>query len=153
MKAKTLGTAILCSAILLGTSLLGQSTDNDVAALKAQLAEQQKQIDALKSAMEEEKKLFEKATSAVTPVKPGQDTFALPRNKALGDVASTTPIIPSIAPSPFMQSAKAPTPGSTMRSAERAISGSAVTRISCPVPCSPATRANAFSAERRLPEP
>jgi hypothetical protein len=98
MKAKTLGTAILCSAILLGTSLLGQSTDNDVAALKAQLAEQQKQIDALKSAMEEEKKLFEKATSAVTPVQPGQDTFALPRNKALGDVASTTPIIPSIAP-------------------------------------------------------
>lgn len=98
MKVKTLGTAILCSAILLGTSLLGQSTDNDVAALKAQLAEQQKQIDALKSAMEEQKKLFEKATSAVTPVKPGEDTFALPRNKALGDVASTTPIIPSIAP-------------------------------------------------------
>src|ERR1700689_1940411 len=98
MKAKTLGTAILCSAILLGTSLLGQSADNDVAALKAQLAEQQKQIDALKSAMEEQKKLFEKATSAVAPVQPGQDTFALPRNKALGAVASTTPIIPSIAP-------------------------------------------------------
>ncbi len=98
MKVKTLGTAILCSAILLGTSLLAQSTDNDVAALKAQLAEQQKQIDALKLAMEEEKKLFEKAARAVTPVQPGQDTFALPRNKALGDVASTTPIIPSIAP-------------------------------------------------------
>ena len=109
MKAKTLGTATLCSAILIGTALLGQvsappapgapqSTGNDVATLKAQLAEQQKQIDALKSAMEEQKKLFEKATSAVTPVQPGQDTFALPRNKALGDVASTTPIIPSIAP-------------------------------------------------------
>src|ERR1700733_10854558 len=98
MKAKTLGTAILCSAILLGTSLLGQSADNDVATLKAQLAEQQKQINALKSAMEEQKKLFEKATSGATPVQPGQDTFALPRNKALGDVASTTPIIPSIAP-------------------------------------------------------
>jgi hypothetical protein len=109
MKAKTLGTATLCSAILIGTALLGQvsappapaapqSTGNDVATLKAQLAEQQKQIDALKSAMEEQKKLFEKATSAVTPAQPGQDTFALPRNKALGDVASTTPIIPSIAP-------------------------------------------------------
>ena len=97
MKAKTLGTAILCSAILLGTSLPGQSTD-DVAALKAQLAEQQKQIDALKSAMEEQKKLIQRATSAPAPVQPGQDTFALPRNKALGDVASTTPIIPSIAP-------------------------------------------------------
>jgi hypothetical protein len=96
MKAKTLGTAILCSAILLGTSLAGQSADNDVAALKAQLAEQQKQIDALKSAVEEQKKLIEKAASA-TP-RNGQDIFALPRDKALGDVASTTPIIPSIAP-------------------------------------------------------
>jgi hypothetical protein len=97
MEAKTLATAILCSAILLGTSLFGQSSD-DVAALKAQLAEQQKQIDALKSAMEDQKKLIQRATSAATPVQPGQDTFALPRNKALGDVASTTPIIPSIAP-------------------------------------------------------
>jgi hypothetical protein len=104
MKAKTLGTAILCSAILLGSALLGQvstpvapSTDNDVATLKAQLAEQQKQIDALKSAMEEQKKLIEKAASSVQ-ARDSQDSFALPRNKALGDVASTTPIIPSIAP-------------------------------------------------------
>jgi hypothetical protein len=104
MKAKTLGTAILCSAILLGNSLLGQvsapvapSTDNDVATLKAQLAEQQKQIDALKSAMEEQKKLIEKAASSV-PARDSQDSFALPRNKALGEVASTTPILPSIAP-------------------------------------------------------
>jgi hypothetical protein len=98
MKAKTLGTVMLCSAILFGSSLPGQSTDNDVAALKAQLAEQQKQIDALKSAMDEQKKLIERAASAAKPVQPGQDTFALPRTKALGDVASTTPIIPSIAP-------------------------------------------------------
>ncbi len=80
MKAKTLGTAVLCSAILFGSSLPGQSTDNDVATLKAQLAEQQKQIDALKSAMEEQKKLFEKAARAVTPVaRPGQDNFLLCR--------------------------------------------------------------------------
>ena len=111
MKAKTLGTVILCSAILLGTSLFGpasafgqvsapaaQSTDNAVATLKAQLAEQQKQIDALKSAMEEQKRLIEKAASTAASVQPGQDTFALPRNKALGEVASTTPIIPPISP-------------------------------------------------------
>jgi hypothetical protein len=105
MKVKTLGIAILCSAILLGNALLGQvsapvapvTADNDVAILKAQLAEQQKQIDALKSAMEEQKKLIERATSA-SPARDNQDNFALPRNKALGDVASTTPIIPSIAP-------------------------------------------------------
>ncbi len=104
MKAKTLGSVILCSAILFGTSLFGQVSapaappaDNDVAALKALLAEQQKQIDALKSAMEEQKKLIEKATGA-TASRNGNDSFALPRDKALGEVASTTPIIPSIAP-------------------------------------------------------
>jgi hypothetical protein len=104
MKAKTIGSVTLCSAILLGSSLLGQtpapavqSTDNDVATLKAQLAEQQKQIDALKSAIEEEKKLIEKASESAA-ARNGQDTFALPRDKALGDVASTTPIIPPVAP-------------------------------------------------------
>jgi len=120
MKAKTLGTVILCSAILLGTSLFGQvsapaaqSTDNDVATLKAQLAEQQKQIDALKSAMEEQKRLIERAASAAASVQPGQDTFALPRNKALGEVASTTPIIPPVSPvvAPIANRGQAPAGG------------------------------------------
>ncbi len=112
MKAKTLASVTLCSAILFGASLYGQisepagestssaaqsTNNNDVAALKALLVEQQKQIDALRSAMEEQKKLIQRATTS-TPSQPGQDTFALPRSKALGDVASTTPIIPSIAP-------------------------------------------------------
>jgi hypothetical protein len=126
MKAKTLRNIVLCSAILLGTSVLlptlasgqgpapaapavPQTTDNDVAALKALLAEQQKQIDALKSAMEEQKKLIEKAAGAVQ-ARDTQDNFALPRNKALGDVASTTPIIPPIAPvtTPVISGAQAP---------------------------------------------
>jgi hypothetical protein len=117
MKAKTLGTVMLCSAILFGASLFGQvsapaasqTTDNDVAILKAQLAEQQKQIDALKSAIEEEKKLIEKAANRA-PSQNNQDGFALPRDKALGDVASTTPIIPSIAPAatPVIGAAQAP---------------------------------------------
>jgi hypothetical protein len=112
MKAKKLASVTLCSAILFGASLYGQisepagestssaaqsTNNNDVAALKALLVEQQKQIDALRSAMEEQKKLIQRATTS-TPSQPGQDTFALPRSKALGDVASTTPIIPSIAP-------------------------------------------------------
>jgi hypothetical protein len=116
MKAKTVGTVILCSAILLGTALLAQTpapvaqaTDNDVAVLKAQLAEQQKQIDALKAAMEEQKKLIERATVGA-PARDSQDSFALPRNKALGDVASATPIIPSIAPvvAPALNAGQAP---------------------------------------------
>ena len=84
MKAKTLGSVTLCSAILFGTvrcwakqsaptaPAAPQTTDNDVAALKAQLAEQQKQIDALKSAIEEEKKLIEKAANARARKQPGQ---------------------------------------------------------------------------------
>jgi hypothetical protein len=105
MKVQTLGTVILCSALLSGASLFAQtpappaqSADNtvqnsDVTALKALLAEQQKQIDALKAAMVEQKKLIEKASTSSS-----QDNFALPRNKALGDVASTTPILPPVAP-------------------------------------------------------
>ena len=106
MKATKLGTVILGCAILFGGSLFGQvsaaagqSTENEVATLKAQLAEQQKQIDALKSAIDEQRKLLEK--TGVTPAKESAraDTFALPRDKALGDVASTTPIIPPVATS------------------------------------------------------
>jgi hypothetical protein len=108
MKAKTLGN-VICSAVFLAASLWGQTVAPGAAAsqdpggqtmdaLKAQLAEQQKQIDQLKLALEDQKKLIEKVANTA-PVQPGQDTFALPRDKALGDVASSTPIIPSIAPS------------------------------------------------------
>jgi hypothetical protein len=102
MKAKTFGNMICC-AVFLAASLYGQTpapspaNSQDVETLKAQLAEQQKQIDQLKLALADQMKLIEKATNAA-PVQPGQDTLALPRDKALGDVASNTPIIPSIAP-------------------------------------------------------
>jgi hypothetical protein len=104
MRAKTIASAILCSAMAFSTSLLGQTpapaaqnADSDVATFKAQLAEQQKQIDALRSAMEEQRKLIEKTAGAPAQAK-SDDNFALPRSQALGDVASTTPILPPIAP-------------------------------------------------------
>ena len=111
MKAKTTASMTLCAAMLFGAASFVQTTsgqtitpgqttaadtpsaDSDIAKLKAQLAEQQKQLDALKAAMEEQRKLIDKASTTTTP-----DTFALPRNKALGDVASTTPILPAVAP-------------------------------------------------------
>jgi hypothetical protein len=102
MKAKTFGN-VICSAVFLAASLWGQTTapspanSSDLETLKAQLAAQQKQIDQLKLALADQMKLIERATNAA-PVQPGQDTLALPRDKALGDVASNTPIIPSIAP-------------------------------------------------------
>jgi hypothetical protein len=102
MKVKTLGN-VICSAVFLAASLWGQTTapspasSPDLETLKAQLAAQQKQIDQLKLALADQMKLIEKATNAA-PAQPGEDTVALPRNKALGDIASNTPIIPSIAP-------------------------------------------------------
>jgi hypothetical protein len=118
MKAKTLGSTI-CSAVFLAASLVGQTVapspanNSDVDALKAQLAEQQKEIDQLKLMLQDQNKLIEKATRAPL-LQPGQDGFALPKDKALGDVASTTPIIPSIAPAarPAL-SAGQPAPSST----------------------------------------
>ena len=123
MKVKTLGN-VFCSAVFLAASLWGQTVapspansqdanSQNMDALKAQLAAQQKQIDQLKLALEDQRKLIEKATSAA-PVQPGQTSFGLPRDKALGEVASTTPIIPSIAPAakPTL-SAGQPASGST----------------------------------------
>jgi hypothetical protein len=118
MTAKTIRSVILCSA-LFGAALYAQtsapatqSSDGDVATLKAQLAEQQKEIDALKAAMEEQKKLIERSSRAPL-LQPGADTFALPRDKALGDVASTTPIIPPVAPvvAPVTSRGQAPAGG------------------------------------------
>jgi len=111
MKAKTLGSAILCTTALLASLAGGlmaqaptaesQISQSDVSALKAQLAEQQKQIDQLKAALQEQMKLIEKTASASTPAADAQQKqdFALPRNKALGEVASASPIIPP-APAP-----------------------------------------------------
>jgi hypothetical protein len=102
MKVKTLGN-VICSAVFLAASLWGQTiapspaNSPDLDTLKAQLAAQQKQIDQLKLALADQMKLIEKATNSA-PAQPGEDTVALPRNRALGDIASNTPIIPSIAP-------------------------------------------------------
>jgi hypothetical protein len=119
MKVKTLGN-VFCSAVFLAASLWGQTlapsqdSSQNMDALKAQLAEQQKQIDQLKLALEDQKKLIERAVNT-KPLQPGQDTFALPRDKALGDVASNTPIIPSIAPAakPALSAAQPPSSSSS----------------------------------------
>jgi hypothetical protein len=90
----------LCAAIFLAVlpvTAQSQPDASDVAVLKAQLAEQQKQIDLLKLALEEQRKLIER--SMKTTATEDKREFALPRNKALGEVASTTPYIPP-APAP-----------------------------------------------------
>jgi hypothetical protein len=69
-----------------------QPDTSDVAALKAQLVEQQKQIDELKLAFQEQRKLIEHTLNVAQPAEKRE--FALPRDKALGEIASTTPYIP-----------------------------------------------------------
>ena len=61
--------------------------------------------------------------------------------------------IPSTAHSPAAQSANAPWPGNTTRSAAATNAGSAVTVISAAIPSSSAERARARAAEVRLPLP
>jgi hypothetical protein len=95
MKATIRNPLVLFMASLLAILPLGAQSPLDrseVAALKTQLAEQQKQIDQLKLALEEQKKMIER--SMKTGATEGKREFALPRNKALGEVASTTPYIP-----------------------------------------------------------
>jgi len=72
------------------------------------------------------------------------------RTRTLSLSAST---MPPTASSPRRQSANAPTPGSTTRSARLTSSGSEVTMIGSFNPSSRAARSNAFAAECRLPEP
>ncbi len=99
MKVKTVKPLMWCMAALLAVvpvSMVAQpaSSDSDMAAMKAQLAEQQKQIDMLKLALEDQKKLLEHLSGASTYQASTSQDFSVPR-KTLGEVASATPIIPS----------------------------------------------------------
>ena len=68
--------------------------------LKSELAEQQKQIQELRAALAEQKKLIEAnrpataAPAASTQAAPA----AVPGVRTLGEVASTTPVLPPVAP-------------------------------------------------------
>ena len=77
-----------------------------------------------------------------------------PRNGAPRRTAWVIAAIrPSRARSAAMQAAKAPTPGSTSRSAPASTCGSALTTMAWVASNPSAARMSAFSAERRLPEP
>ena len=68
-------------------------------------------------------------------------------------VVSRASRMPGMALTPRSQSAKAPTPGSTTRSAALTSAGSALTAMPTRAPLSQAARSNALAAECRLPEP
>jgi hypothetical protein len=78
------------------TATAAQSS-SDVEKLKAQLAQQQMQLEQLKNALEAQKKLIDALAKGATVV-----NAAAPAKKpaSLGDVASLTPMVPAAAPSP-----------------------------------------------------
>jgi hypothetical protein len=75
------------------TTASAKSSDEDVARLKAQVASQQEQIDQLRQALEEQKKMIGDM------LKPSA-AFSLPRTNTLGEVASLAPVIGPAAPLP-----------------------------------------------------
>ena len=64
--------------------------NSNVEELRALLASQQKQIEELRSALEEQKKAVEKLTAAQN----ADSRFALPNAQKLGEVATTSPVLP-----------------------------------------------------------
>jgi hypothetical protein len=90
-------------ATLAAQSAASDPKDGDVTALKQQLAEQQKQIDMLRLALEDQKKLIERMNGSATvqpgSMAPNNQDFTLP-SKTLGQVASATPVIPAAPAAP-----------------------------------------------------
>jgi hypothetical protein len=85
------------------TAPIASRDSGELASLKAILEAQQKQIDQLRLALEDQRKLLERAvlsasagTSGVAPSTTA--SFKLPEAAKLGEVASNTPIIPSVQP-------------------------------------------------------
>jgi len=79
--------------------------NQEINQLKSELAEQQKQIQELRAAMAEQRKLIEaNRPAAVAPAASAQTApaqaapAAAPGVRTLGEVASTTPVLPPVAP-------------------------------------------------------
>ncbi len=116
--------SILLASMLVGSSLFGaaddsvtaassnststasvtaQSQDTEIAQLKAALAEQQKQLQSLQQALQNQQQLIDKVSGASS----GTSSAPAQRNN-LGNVASLTPVLP--APVPMPVSIAMPTP-------------------------------------------
>src|SRR5271169_3804441 len=74
--------------------------NQEINQLKSELAEQQQQIKELREALAEQRKLIEanRLTAAVQPAPPQTATAGAPGVRKLGEVASTTPVLPPAAP-------------------------------------------------------
>ena len=95
------------------TASAGQSSSQspEVQELKRQLAEQQKQIDELRMILLGQKKQIDTVTNATAaPAVPPATTVSDPVKRGIGEVASTSPILP---PAPIHASLVPPLPQAT----------------------------------------
>jgi hypothetical protein len=118
--------SILLASMLVGSSLFGaaddsvtaassnststasvtaQSQDTEIAQLKAALAEQQKQLQSLQQALQNQQQLIDKVSGASS----GTSSAPAQRNN-LGNVASLTPVLPVPVPTPVSIAMPTPAP-------------------------------------------
>ena len=113
MKRRVLATLggvwLLCGALLTpGRAQDNANTNPEIEKLKAQMAAQQEQIEQLRKTLEEEQKALSKV-SQQQEAKKSADEASQPKPRSLGEVASTTPILPpSTEAAPVQQSGIAP---------------------------------------------
>jgi hypothetical protein len=114
--------SLLLASLLVGASLLGaaddasttsnsatvaastQSQNDEITHLKATLAEQQKQLQLLQQTLQNQQALLEKALSAKPAAAATSGAAASPSSgtfNGVGEVASTSPVIPRINPIPL----------------------------------------------------
>jgi len=67
----------------------------EIERLKAQLAAQQEQIDQLKKTLDEQKKILDQASQPKEEARKASEEAVQPKTPSLGEVASTTAIIPA----------------------------------------------------------
>ncbi len=101
-KSRTAAFALsLMAVVFLGTAFAADPADKtaadtaaQVAALKAQLAAQQKQIEQLQTALQAQMKLLDQVAANTAAPAAGSAAPAAPSRAGLGEIASTTPMLP-----------------------------------------------------------
>jgi hypothetical protein len=119
-------TALLLAGLLGGAGVVGAADGgnaDEIAALKAQIAAQQKQLEQLQISIANQQKLLERVTSAPAQLAPSPS-----RPARLGEVTSLTPIVPSAPVNPTLPiaAAQTPTPKASSNPCEDGYEGNAV---------------------------
>lgn len=102
-----------------------QSQYEEIARLKAALAEQQKQLQTLQKVLQDQQQLIEKVSAAPALAPPSASASAKASSRLnLGDIASLVPVLPApLTPSPVSVTLPAPRPDPQAGSTQNAAGG------------------------------